>query len=258
MSSASAIQSALTGLQQNNYGSLAMPIAIGYDCVLTFSNEIEYIWSKPWTWVSTLFIIVRYFGLFNAIVTRSQVGSSFLPGPEKVCKILYIMSNWTYALFLSAADFTMILRVWAMYNRSRLLLSALLVLFCLQIIFAVLTLAINNDVMILSVATGQILQFSFCVIQPPAALAIWTKVGSVLQMTQGAVLCILAIVQCVRQSLRMHHATKEWQLSRYMILLVKQGVLYFFAHVPISSFPLFSAAIQGRNITKRANGNFPS
>ncbi|KAF8553928.1 hypothetical protein OG21DRAFT_1175995 [Imleria badia] len=40
----SAIQSALTSLQQNNYVSLAILTALGHDYVLTFSNEIEYIW----------------------------------------------------------------------------------------------------------------------------------------------------------------------------------------------------------------------
>ncbi|KAF8545985.1 hypothetical protein OG21DRAFT_1518414, partial [Imleria badia] len=54
----SALQSALTNLQQNNYLSLAMLVAAAYDYVLTFSDEIEYIWTKPWTWVSTLFILV--------------------------------------------------------------------------------------------------------------------------------------------------------------------------------------------------------
>ncbi|KAF8553300.1 hypothetical protein OG21DRAFT_1261554 [Imleria badia] len=61
----SALQSALTSLQQSNYTTLAVLTAVGYDYVLTFPNEIEYIWSKRWTWVSTLFVLVRYLGLLN-------------------------------------------------------------------------------------------------------------------------------------------------------------------------------------------------
>lgn len=48
-------------------------------------------------------------------------------------------------------------------------------------------------------------------------------------------MCILMIVQSVRQSLQMYQVTKRWQLDRYMILLVKQGILYFFVCVTISS-----------------------
>jgi hypothetical protein len=79
---ASTLQSALTGLQQNNYLTLAILTAVGYDCVLAFTNEIEYIWTKPWTWVSTLFILVRYVGLYSLVVPVLN-GSSFLPGPAK-------------------------------------------------------------------------------------------------------------------------------------------------------------------------------
>ncbi|KAN0082772.1 hypothetical protein V8E55_008567 [Tylopilus felleus] len=78
----SALQSALTSLQQNNYLSLVMFTAVGYDYVLTLSDEVEYIWTQPWTWVSTLFIIIRYSGLFT-LITACFVGSSFLAGSVK-------------------------------------------------------------------------------------------------------------------------------------------------------------------------------
>ena len=39
----------------------------------------------------------------------------------------------------------MILRVWAMYNQSKVILSALLPLFSLQIIFTILAAAIYSD-----------------------------------------------------------------------------------------------------------------
>ncbi|KAN0092676.1 hypothetical protein V8E55_003460 [Tylopilus felleus] len=81
----SALQSVLTSLQQNNCVTLAVLTAVGYDYVLTFSDEIEYIWTKPWTWVSTLFVMVRYAGLYTLVID-SLVGSSFLPGPAKVCE----------------------------------------------------------------------------------------------------------------------------------------------------------------------------
>ena len=34
----------------------------------------------------------------------------------------------------------------------------------------------------------------------------------------------------------MYHVAKQWQLSRYMTLLIRQGILYFFAYVLVSSF----------------------
>ena len=64
---------------------------------------------------------------------------------------------------------------------------------------------------------------------------IWGKVIAILQITNGAVMCILAIVQSVRVSLQMDSVTRQWQPNRYMNLLVKQGILYFLAYVRILS-----------------------
>ncbi|KAI9566850.1 hypothetical protein HD554DRAFT_1070249 [Boletus coccyginus] len=57
----------------------------------------------------------------------------------------------------------------------------------------------------------------------------WVKVNSVIQMVNGAAVCILAIAQFVKQSLQMYRVTRQWELSRYMGLLVKQGIFYFLA-----------------------------
>ncbi|KAF8135139.1 hypothetical protein EV363DRAFT_1322588 [Boletus edulis] len=69
MSESSVLQSMLASFRQNDYVTVTILTTVGYDYVLTFSNEVEYIWSKPWTWVSALFVCVRYFGLCNLVIS---------------------------------------------------------------------------------------------------------------------------------------------------------------------------------------------
>ncbi|KAF8442220.1 hypothetical protein L210DRAFT_3759725 [Boletus edulis BED1] len=140
---------------------------------------------------------------------------------------MVVIRGWAFVLFLGAADMVMILRVWAMYSRSRLILVSLLVLFFLQMVSVVLTAAVQSDPRNLTAATFQILDFSVCIVDPTSFT--WAKVNSILQITNGAVLCTLAVFQFVRQSVEMYNVTKEWQLNRYMGLLVREGILYFFA-----------------------------
>ena len=66
----------------------------------------------------------------------------------------------------------------------------------------------------------------------------WTNVAIILQITHSAALCVLGVIQVMRQSLQLYRATKQWQLNRYMSLLARQGILSFFAYVPVSSFSL--------------------
>ncbi|KAF8452756.1 hypothetical protein L210DRAFT_2055581 [Boletus edulis BED1] len=80
---ASDVQSLLSQLQLNNYTSLVIVVAISYDYCLTFSREVTYIWQRPWTKVSTLFLLIRYVGcLFALALAFNQSG--FIPGPVKV------------------------------------------------------------------------------------------------------------------------------------------------------------------------------
>ena len=93
----------------------------------------------------------------------------------------------------------------------------------------------------LAANTIQLLDLSFCVYQ--SNILIWTKVSAILQITPSGTLCILAIIQFMRQSFQMYQVTKHWQLNRYMRLMTKQGILYFFACVCIPP-SVFSAVLR--------------
>ncbi|KAI9573442.1 hypothetical protein HD554DRAFT_871970 [Boletus coccyginus] len=62
------MQSTLELLQTNAYVSLAIVTAVLYDYALTISSEVQYVWHQTWTWVSTLFVLIRYFGLLSTII----------------------------------------------------------------------------------------------------------------------------------------------------------------------------------------------
>jgi len=69
----------------NDCVSFMIITAVIYDYVLTFSREIDYVWHRPWTWVSTIFVLVRYLGL-SWVILGGLYGSTFMPGPVKMCK----------------------------------------------------------------------------------------------------------------------------------------------------------------------------
>ena len=59
-------------------------------------------------------------------------------------------------------------------------------------------------------------------------------------------MCILAIIQFMKQSLQMYRVMKQWHSNQYMSLLVTQGLIYFFAYVHhslMSLYPLFRAEL---------------
>ncbi|KAF8128540.1 hypothetical protein EV363DRAFT_1221139 [Boletus edulis] len=203
----SELQSAVSSIVENNYVTLVILTAVGYDYILTFSEEIEYIWNKPWTRVSILFVLVRYLGLCAVILC--------------VCVVsLNEVIKW---LFTAVA---MILRVWAIYSQSRIILGILLTLYVLEIVPFMIG-SITTSIK-LTMVTGQVLDFSFCVTDD-GGFPILAEVTDILQFVLSATLCLLVAAQFIRQALQMYTVTKQWQLNRYMNLFAREGILYFLA-----------------------------
>ena len=63
-------------------------------------------------------------------------------------------------------------------------------------------------------------------------------------------LLILALVRTVKGSVGMYKATKQWQPNRYMKLLAKDGILYFFVYVDFFFYP-FVLPITRQNLPQR-------
>ncbi|KAF8126719.1 hypothetical protein EV363DRAFT_1347193 [Boletus edulis] len=225
------LKSVLESIVLNDYLSLAVVTAVGYDYILNFSREIEYVWRKPWTWVSTIFVVLRYIGLCW-IMTVALTDSTFVPGPPEACTVLYLVFIWGFVVFLSATDLVMILRVYAMWNRSRLILYTLLFIYVLQNISSVILDGVyNNPDTHDSVTVARIVNFSFCINKPvnvPLGLSLSILIPRLFLATT---LMSLAVLQTLKQSVEMYRATQQWQPNRYMQKLVKDGILYFIVNV---------------------------
>ncbi|KAH0838862.1 hypothetical protein J3R83DRAFT_7276 [Lanmaoa asiatica] len=125
----------------------------------------------------------------------------------------------------------MILRVYAMWNRSRRILGVLLLIYVLGIVATTVYVGvyISSDTHF-SVTVVQVLDFSFCnyMINTTPYLTIYATIS---RHILGALLLILAVTQTLRQSIDMYKATKHWQPNKYMALLVREGILYFVLYV---------------------------
>ncbi|KAH0830245.1 hypothetical protein J3R83DRAFT_1605, partial [Lanmaoa asiatica] len=147
----------------------------------------------------------------------------------------------------------MIVRVYAMWNRSKRILYLLLFVFVPQVIISIIFTAVYNTSTYLTGVSWINLMHHTDLIQavlrllPPfrtvtiiqvtgfsSCNAGWRNVPFMLKVYQviprfvlGAMLLIFAVAQTLKQSVNMYKAKKEWQLNRYMERLVKDGVLYF-------------------------------
>ena len=191
--------------------------------------------------------------------------------------------DWVFLIFLNAADcelllhmfhlpptvisiaVVMIMRVYAMWNRSKWILYLLLFIYVPQVVITFVFAGVYGTSKYLTgmsqifltchstltqvalhfllpfspVTTVQIMDFTVC---NPS----WSNTPFVIEVFNemprfvlGAMLFILAVTQTLKQSLTMYKATKRWQPNRYMERLAKDGVIYFLVYVSVSTLSCF-------------------
>ncbi|QRV84000.1 dephospho-CoA kinase [Ceratobasidium sp. AG-Ba] len=113
----------------SNYYTVAGICVLLYDHILTFPDEVQYVWKQKWSVVSTMFVLNRYITPFVLAVDLYDKGglSSYLS--HSFCV------NWYYAetvwnlLCFGFVHAIVALRVHAIWGRPRWLLITLSVLF---------------------------------------------------------------------------------------------------------------------------------
>ncbi|KAG0697921.1 hypothetical protein DFH29DRAFT_126249 [Suillus ampliporus] len=117
----------VAGLRWNNNISVVTITLICYEYFLLLDKEIMYVWKRPWTLMSCLYLVVRYLGLCLALLWGCWGGLLYMPA--SVSYTLVVIMEWGYSVYFCFAEVVLIWRLYALYHRSKLLLYILLGLF---------------------------------------------------------------------------------------------------------------------------------
>ncbi|KAG2048252.1 hypothetical protein BDR06DRAFT_783732 [Suillus hirtellus] len=111
-----------------NLGSLAILV---FDYCITFSEEVQCTWFKPWDLTRVIFIISRYLPFagvgmtaYDALRVSDQCTSA-------------VEENIVHVICIVAAEALLVIRTWAFWQKSRKLLIGLVVYSVLTIIAAI-------------------------------------------------------------------------------------------------------------------------
>ncbi|KAI9456199.1 hypothetical protein HD554DRAFT_2078178 [Boletus coccyginus] len=165
---------------------------------------------------------------------------------------MFVAGDWSYILFLAAADLVMILRVYAMWNLSRKILATLLFIYVPEIVISVLWECIYyNPNGGLSVTVDQVADFKSCSYSSDNAPSATYR--AIPRFVLGATLLILSVIPTLRQSVEVYRLTKRWKTNRLMKVLLREGTVYFVVNLlfnivnavqlPIIEFMTFLTAL---------------
>lgn len=149
----------------------------------------------------------------------------------------------------------MILRLWSLYGRSKLVLGTLLMLYAVELVSFFINYVItdnqfprnplgmliylyamhnsmSHDGFLDRVATAAPVIGSLTSCASARVLLVFADFQTSAQLALGAWMCLLVVIQFIKESVRMYRVGKQFLFSEYQKLLVWEGVVYFTWYVP--------------------------
>ncbi|KAG1802635.1 uncharacterized protein HD556DRAFT_701217 [Suillus plorans] len=120
-----------TKLQTVKYANLGSLAILVFDYCITFSEEVQWTWFKPWDVTRVIFIISRYLPFagvgmtaYDALRVSNQCAST-------------VEEYIVHVICIAAAEALLVIRTWAFWQKSKELLIGLVVYSVLTIIAAI-------------------------------------------------------------------------------------------------------------------------
>ncbi|KAG2118690.1 uncharacterized protein F5147DRAFT_832553, partial [Suillus discolor] len=218
------------------YVLVASSTAMLYDWALTFQQEVELIWKQRWSFMTFLYVIVRYVGILYSInnLLPSLPGISMT---DVVSTLFFLVQAGTYFLINTILGIIMIARLYAMYQGSKKILVFLIVVFptitaACGVLFALAIRSLPWDDLVLS-GTNQ------CVyeVQRSQQLELLLAGVWILRLVwEGIVLC-LAVWIAVKHYREIPWLRPRWSKGCFTVL-IQSHVLYFASFAAVSCFSL--------------------
>ncbi|KAH7920549.1 hypothetical protein BV22DRAFT_793383 [Leucogyrophana mollusca] len=240
------IESAVQSIYYNNC-FMAVATLLVYDYLLTIGQEDEYVWQRPMSLMSFLYYVVRYVGLFVAIV--AALWGNFIVGSVPVSAGFYVFDNLGFYVIICVSAAIMVLRVFAMYNQSKVILGVLLLFFVPTV---VATIVIIVKLLNISSAKSYVIAFNLLGTNYCAEVSPSTRADSLLfiyltipRVCFDVLLVVLAVGRLVKDAVD-NRMLGKWQPNVYLRMLARDSIMYFLLNLaftileliqPLTTFP---------------------
>jgi hypothetical protein len=111
-----------------DYWLVAVGVVVVYDWVLTLGQEIELIWRQRWSLMTMLYLLVRYIAIPYSVISALE-GMTSVSMTDAECNIMNYAINVTNVVVAAMLCVIMIARLHAMYQKSRIMLIFLVIIF---------------------------------------------------------------------------------------------------------------------------------
>ncbi|TFK35851.1 hypothetical protein BDQ12DRAFT_687671 [Crucibulum laeve] len=189
----------------------ATNVVLIYDYICTLDLEVTYIWSRPWSLGSVLFLINRYTPFVDTALSLYLLRTVITP---ESCLIHYRIMSWFIAMGMTVSEWILMLRTIAMWKRKK----------SIVILVAILALCTNIPGLVVTELEMRSLEFTpipefrvyGCNLYKASKIIIVSYLVILLSETVIVVLTMIKGYEHIRRS------TSPWVIQMY-----RDGLLFY-------------------------------
>ncbi|EIW85819.1 hypothetical protein CONPUDRAFT_80218 [Coniophora puteana RWD-64-598 SS2] len=207
-----------------SYADASLMVTVLYDYVTHLSEEVELIWSRKFTFTSTLYLLMRYIGIIFAITLclyRLPVSLSTLP-----CETSCIVTTAFKAVLAPLIQGLMALRVYVLYEQCKSIAILLFVSFVVS-----QATALTGLFLIMNEETTSYRTFDglYCSLVPyDMNNKRWIRTFNVsLVIPFETLVCALAMFSWFTRYRSTCRRFMEWSVNNIIATLIRDNIVYF-------------------------------
>ncbi|KAF9220401.1 hypothetical protein BS17DRAFT_739351, partial [Gyrodon lividus] len=217
-----------------------------YDFLLTFDDEVQYIWQAPWTIVKVTYLVNRYVNLVGQTFIRLEEFDIIGHRTQSFCKKFYLASFVFMMFCVESVHVLVIMRAWAIWGCQRRVAIRLAVGYTIYI--GSLIGAVTYTTKTQTFSTFHAVQNSkICFSHTPSY--VWL-------MCVASILLDTVMFTLIMWNLWKHSRLRDRRyLSSLLHVLSRDAIIFFVIHVFTSSFTiaaLVAFSADPRNFLSRA------
>ncbi|KAG2050426.1 hypothetical protein BDR06DRAFT_645461 [Suillus hirtellus] len=229
-----------------NYFLAVCSTVVVYDWALTFGQEFELILRQHWSFMTVLYICVRYIGILYSIVNILLM----LSMTDVVRTMLWYIQAWNPVIVNAMLGVIMIARINAMYHGSKHLLIFLVVALLASTIASGVMMVIAN--MGVSSQEAVLSGFHTCITKIDVDMVYLTYESVISTAVWEILVLFLAVWIVIKHFRELRQLPTGSTVGDCLTILIESHTFYFLAFVTMTCFTLGSLSPNITNTTERS------
>jgi len=233
----------IAAIQLTNWCDAAAAALVCYDSILMFPREVDYVWRRRWSFMSTFYVIVRYLGI--ALALNFLVFKANVPMTPSACVAVDRFANFGAFVGQVVGDTVMAMRVYAMYLGSKIVLAILVVMILTRIGLGLAVVFIILGPQSGISATEYILSGIYVCDPIVNTTSLLPLAWVILTIVIDSLLFLLAVGRFIQHALDMRRMLHKWKVGDLMSVLVRDSIVYFVLNLVVAILLMISVWIPG-------------